>query len=59
MTASRAAIVLLLALSLPRDPVTPQYLAYVFYKLTFVYTPSPPPQAPETPPASAPPTEKV
>ena len=28
-------------------------------KLRFVYTPSPPPQAPETPPASAPPTEKV
>jgi len=28
-------------------------------KLAFAYTPSPPPQAPETPPASAPPTAKV
>jgi ATP-dependent Clp protease ATP-binding subunit ClpA len=28
-------------------------------KLTFAYSPSPPPQAPETPPTSAPPTAKV
>ncbi|MGY6276090.1 acyltransferase family protein [Methylomonas sp. MgM2] len=38
------AIVLLLAASLLRDPVTPKWLEFVFYKATFVYNLFGPPQ---------------